>query len=33
MSGKCMLPAVITENMYDESMSDYDLSQHEFIVK
>ena len=33
MSGKCMLPAVITENMYDESMSDYDLAQHEFIVK
>ena len=33
ISGKCMLPAVITENMYDESMSDYDLSQHEFIVK
>ena len=33
MSGKCMLPAVITENMYDESVSDYDLAQHEFIVK
>ncbi|MGB2553515.1 alpha-2-macroglobulin family protein [Campylobacter sp. MOP51] len=33
MSGKCMLPAVITENMYDESMSDYDLAQKEFIVK
>ncbi|MDO5045823.1 alpha-2-macroglobulin family protein, partial [Campylobacter sp.] len=33
MSGKCMMPAVITENMYDESMSDYDLAQKEFIVK
>ncbi|WP_169974733.1 MULTISPECIES: alpha-2-macroglobulin [unclassified Campylobacter] len=33
MSGKCMLPAVITENMYDESISDYDLAQKEFIVK
>ncbi|QCD44922.1 alpha-2-macroglobulin family protein [Campylobacter mucosalis] len=33
LSGKCSLGAVKTENMYNESQSDYDLSQKHFIVK
>lgn len=33
LSGKCSLPAAITENMYNEEQSDYDLSQKSFIVK
>jgi len=32
-NGKCKLPAVISENMYDESLNDYDLAVKEFIVR
>ncbi|MCD8213808.1 MAG: alpha-2-macroglobulin, partial [Campylobacter sp.] len=33
MSGKCMLPAVITENMYNDTQNDYDLAQKSFTIK
>ena len=33
MSGKCMLPAVITENMYNDTQNDYDLAQKSFSIK
>lgn len=33
MSGKCTLPAVITENMYNDTQNDYDLAQKSFTVK
>ncbi|MBR8463894.1 alpha-2-macroglobulin [Campylobacter sp. faydin G-24] len=33
LTGKCTLPATITENMYNDSQNDYDLVQKSFIVK
>lgn len=32
-SGVCNLPPILTEVMYDERVSDYDLSLHKFYVK
>ncbi|MDL0088196.1 alpha-2-macroglobulin family protein [Campylobacter gastrosuis] len=33
LSGKCVLPAVIAQNMYNEAQSDYDLEAQSFVVK
>ncbi|MGG7073172.1 alpha-2-macroglobulin [Campylobacter sp. 9BO] len=33
LKGKCNLPAVSVENMYNEEQNDYDLAQKSFIVK
>lgn len=33
LSGKCNLPAISVENMYNETQNDYDLSQKTFTIK
>ncbi|MBE2985939.1 alpha-2-macroglobulin [Campylobacter sp. RM12920] len=33
LKGKCSLPAVIGENMYNEAQNDYDLATKSFIIK
>lgn len=32
-SEKCISPVATSENMYDESVSDYDLQNHSFEIK